>query len=113
MFAADWVEQCLGVDPAEEWRGTYDSEASALKVLKKAKGVRGLADKTFTKCKLGFANRGDLVAYQDPALKGPAWARTALGILDGRYGLFATKNGVEPIERARLMKTAYRVGGGV
>tara|TARA_S200002703_G_scaffold61685_1_gene53581 strand:- start:6127 stop:6585 length:459 start_codon:yes stop_codon:yes gene_type:complete len=110
LFAADWVEICIGIDPAESWRGKYETQAGALKILKKHKGVRGLADKQFKRCKLGFANRGDLVAYRDPSLKGSALVTTALGILDGRYGLFATKRGVEPVLRTDLMKTAWKVG---
>ena len=110
LFAADWVEICLGIDPAESWRGEYQTEAGALKILKKEKGVRGLAGKQFKSCNLAFARRGDLVAYNDPALSGPAIATTGLGILDGRYGLFASKDGVTPISRNKLLKTAWRVG---
>jgi hypothetical protein len=110
LFAADWVKECLGIDPAEQWRGQYNTEAGALKILKLGNGIRGLANATFTRCKVGFAHRGDLVAFQDPSLKGPAWATTSLGILDGRYGLFAGPEGVQAVPRNELMKTAWRVG---
>ena len=110
LFAADWVKLCTGQDPAKGLRG-YKSEPGALKLLKEHGGVRGLADGVFPRVKLAFARRGDLVAYREPSLKGPAWACNALGILEGRYGWFATRDGLRPVPRESLLKTAWKVGG--
>jgi len=110
IFAADWVRKSTGYDPAKDFRRKYRSEAGALKILKKKNGVRGLADNVFPRVKLAFAKRGDLVAFRDPALKGPAWACTALGILDGRHALFAGPESMRVIPRKLLMKTAWKVG---
>ena len=43
LFAADCVLEVTGVDPAADVRGTYDSAASAARMLEKAGGVFGLA----------------------------------------------------------------------
>lgn len=110
LFAANWLRVCHGVDLARPWRGKYKSEASALKVLKAAGGVRGVVDGLLPRVKLAFANRGDVVAYRDPNRNGPAWAVTSLGVLDGRHALFATPTGLAAIPRDNLMKTAWRVG---
>lgn len=110
MLAADWVRQCLGIDPAKGLRSKYRSEAGAMKLLKAGKGVRGLADTQFDRVKLAYAQRGDLVAYKDPGLKGPAWATTVLGILEGTVAYVATKDGLKPVKRSELMKTCWRVG---
>lgn len=110
LFAADWVRLCLLADPAREFRGKYRTEKTGLKLLKEHGGVRGLVSKRFSRIPLNFAHRGDLVIWRNPELKGPAWARNTLGILDGRLALFPAPDGLHPVVRGELFKTAFAVG---
>lgn len=110
LFAADWVRLVLGEDPAKGLRGKYRTRATGLALLKKHNGVRGLASVRFDRVPVNYAHRGDLVAFKDPDLRGPAWAVNSLGVLDGRLALFAGASGLTAVQRGKLLKTAWRVG---
>lgn len=110
MFAAEWVRICTGEDFAKGYRGKYRSEAGALKLLKRDGGVVGIAKKHLQPVPINFAHRGDLVVYKDPSRKGPAWAINTLGILTGESAAFATPEKLLHVNRAAVMKTAWKVG---
>tara|TARA_R110000824_G_scaffold28928_3_gene96874 strand:+ start:8732 stop:9157 length:426 start_codon:yes stop_codon:yes gene_type:complete len=106
LFAAKWVELVTGENPAQEF-GIYESKKEAFKILTKSGGVRGICKKLFKRIHLNDAQRGDLVTYIEKP--GRAKFETALGILEGRYGFFVTEQGLRPIERSNLQKTAWRI----
>jgi hypothetical protein len=70
LFAADWVQEATGIDPAAEYRGRYRTEAGAARLLNRLGGsVEAAVDKA-----LGMpltspllAQRGD-IALVDGAL---------------------------------------------
>ena len=45
LICADWVQLKTGRDPAGKWRGKYHDKASALRLLRREGGPRGLARK--------------------------------------------------------------------
>jgi hypothetical protein len=90
LFAADWIRRACGVDFAEDLRGTYASALSAARVLRKNRGVIGLAaHRARLESKpLDLVQRGDLVGFQ--VLGG-----IALGICLGHRGAVVGANGLE------------------
>lgn len=81
LFACDWILKATGVDPAAEFRGKYDTQAGAYRLMKKyANGLYGTAEKIFTELEMPetiptLARRGDIALV--PGNGGPA-----LGIVD-------------------------------
>lgn len=59
LFAADWVLEATGDDPAATWRG-YASEAEAQSIIDMAGGMRGLVSLP-ERATTGLAQRGDVV----------------------------------------------------
>lgn len=59
LFAADWVLEATGDDPAATWRG-YASEAEAQSIIDAAGGMRGLVSLP-ERATTGLAQRGDVV----------------------------------------------------
>lgn len=59
LFAADWVLEATGVDPAAQWRG-YASEAEAQAIIDAAGGMRSLVSLP-ERATTGLAQRGDVV----------------------------------------------------
>ena len=59
IFAADWVLEATGVDPAAHWRG-YASEAEAQAIIDAAGGLRGLVSLP-ERATTRLAQRGDVV----------------------------------------------------
>lgn len=50
LWIADWVHECRGVDPAEEWRGTYSVKFGASRIIYRAGGVVPLVDGAMVRC---------------------------------------------------------------
>lgn len=95
LFACDIINELVGIDPAADLRGTYDSALSAVRVLKANGGVEVIAE---TRCAANgfkelpspnFAQRGDLVLTDTPR-HGPA-----LGICVGRASAFVGESHLE------------------
>lgn len=59
LFAADWVFEATGVDPAATWRG-YASEEEAQAIIEQAGGMRGLVSLP-ERATPRLAQRGDVV----------------------------------------------------
>lgn len=62
LFAADAVEAMTGEDLAKKWRG-YKSERGALRRIKRAGGMRRLAE-GLPERPVGYAQRGDVVLVE-------------------------------------------------
>lgn len=45
IFLADWLERATGIDPAGEYRGGYDDERGARRVIQAAGGIFALVDR--------------------------------------------------------------------
>jgi len=84
LFAADWVLELTGYDPAAELRGKLKTPKQALKYMRAHGGVEGLIAKhllTHGWAEVGrtYAQRGDLVTHQCEE----QWGGTGLGICTG------------------------------
>lgn len=83
LFVANVLRDLYGRDYAEPWRGSYDSERGALRLISRHGGVQGLATEAFGPMRgMVNARRGSV------ALVGPPWADPdaigeLLGIVDG------------------------------
>lgn len=107
LFVADWVQVLTGVDPAEQFRGRYASEAEAKALLRPAAGLERLAGRLCRELRwpsvpVAQARRGDVVLLRGE--RGPS-----LGICVGGLAVFAGPNGLvfRPIKECRR---AWRVG---
>jgi hypothetical protein len=93
LFAANWIELLTGVDVAGEYRGKYDSELGAYKLIRKVTGGSTPADCMTRACtefdfieehpSVLYAQRGDIVSLEQDD-------RVSLGIveLDGHHAWF-------------------------
>lgn len=75
LFPADWRRLVDGVDPAERFRGTYDSERGALRILTTHGGFLGLANTEMTRAGLQPTTRpvaGDVGLVEVVSLAGPS-----------------------------------------
>lgn len=116
LFAADWVRECLGVDPAAAVRGNYSSALGAGRVSREAgcppethgaewwPGHAGLEEIAPLR-----AQRGDLVSVAANQLWTPNAAGMSLGIVTGRT---AAAPGMEGLVFLSLhqWRRAWRVG---
>ena len=82
-FAADWVLKASGCDLAASFRGRYRTPLGAMRMLKPAGGVIGIAggDCRLREVEVKRAGRGDILARMTPT--GPA-----LGICLGNVAAF-------------------------
>jgi hypothetical protein len=81
LWAATWVEQCCGWDPAADLRGTYESEAGALRIIEAEGGVVAMLNRRLNRPPMltsSFARRGDVAA-----LPGTAGLELCIGIVLG------------------------------
>lgn len=62
MFAADAIKAMTGVDPAEQYRGTYSDTKGALRLIQGAGGIANLVP--FAPIAVVMAGRGDLVMIE-------------------------------------------------
>lgn len=91
LFAADWVLECTGVDPAAWYRGRYNTEIGAGRALIEAGFSGGLADAVTAVLgpgsdKVLMAQRGDVAIMPNdgsPALGVVTGATVALLCIDG------------------------------
>lgn len=86
LWAADWVRDCTGADPAGGWRGTYKTGRGAKAKLAAAgfSGVEALADSFLPSKPLPLAGRGDVVLHPSGAL----------GVCNGLKSHFLTASGM-------------------
>lgn len=61
LFAADWVLELTGVDHAEKYRGKYDDEKGAARIIKRRGGMRAFARDLKERSSVKLAQRGDVV----------------------------------------------------
>ncbi|MNM58963.1 hypothetical protein D3C81_702060 [compost metagenome] len=67
LFVCDGVRAITGVDPGARWRGLYQSEKGARRLMRDNGGVRGLAELAFGKpMPPALAGRGDAVLVDTP-----------------------------------------------
>lgn len=66
LWAADVVLAITGSDPAARWRGAYDSEFGALRLIAQHGGLRQMATEALGEpINPAFAQRGDMVLIAD------------------------------------------------
>lgn len=69
LFAADWVRELHGIDPAAPWRGTYGSADEAKTIVDNAGGMAPLIHAAVTPLGwqgVGGAARGDIALVRSP-----------------------------------------------
>jgi hypothetical protein len=87
FFACDAVLAMTGVDHSVNFRGKYDDEKSALRVVKKAGGIRAIASVALgAEIKPQMAQRGDVVLLEIP--------KPTLGICTGSVVVAPGENGI-------------------
>jgi hypothetical protein len=110
LFAADGIEAMTGTDIAADFRGEYSDEAGALAAIKTIAGGETVADAAaWCAAKHGipewprplFAQRGDLVVYEDPTTKRPV---SGLIHLSGRHIVAAGPKGLMRISISRVLR---------
>lgn len=108
LFSCDAVRAMTDVDLAADFRGKYRSKTGAAKLMKKFKGVEGIAWKVAAEHSLIevpalTAQRGDVVLLDTDL--GPA-----LGVvsLDGRFAWFAAPEGLAA-RRLPDFRKAWRI----
>lgn len=88
LFACDAVLAMTGRDYSTGFRGEYDNEVGALKVVKKAGGIRAIATAALgAEIKPLTAQRGDIVMLEIP--------RPTLGVCVGDRVAATGENGLE------------------
>ena len=98
LWAADCVLEITGVDYAAPFRGQYDTEAGAKKIInEKYNGLCSYIDAHLPSIPVPMAGRGDIVFYN-----------AALGVCYGRYSYFVTHRGLTPIPTGRCER-AWRI----
>lgn len=86
MFTARVVQALTGVDHAAAWRGKYETELGAARILKRlryADTAAAATDKLGPAIAVLLAQRGDVVTFDG-----------ALGICSGAHGVFVTPEGL-------------------
>lgn len=101
LFAADWVREATGWDPAAAFRGCYDSRRSARRALH-AYGAGPLRD-TVTAI-LGSPRRGVLYGQRGDVALIRAGDRHALGIVTGGEVMGAGRAGLVRVPLAMALK---------
>jgi hypothetical protein len=81
LFAADAVHELTGTDPAFLYRGRYDSEEEAGKILKKAGGLIGIME-TLSESR-GWKTVEPLYAQRGDVCLGDIDGRHTLGVCTG------------------------------
>jgi hypothetical protein len=90
MFAAGAVEAMTGVDPMEEFKGTYSDLRGSIKVLKEiGEGdLETTLDNKFEEVAISYAQRGDLAFFDE-----------SVGVIMGSFAYFVSDEGLERIPR--------------
>ena len=102
LFAADWVRELTGWDPAAELRPKIHGPLSAMRIVRQAGGVTVLVDEAcaaqgWPSVPVTYARRGDLVVTVTD--NGPA-----VGISVGHGGVFVGPQGLTFKSRASLWR---------
>lgn len=102
LFAADWVKEATGIDPAAELRPRIFGPLSAMRILRDAGGLTILVDEACTRhgwptVPVAHANRGDLVLTLTDS--GPA-----VGVSLGHCAAFPGLHGLTFKTRAQLWR---------
>lgn len=96
LFCADWVQELTGRDPAENFRGSYATEAEMAAILERYGGMQALVSHLLKIEPKGpiCARRGDIVMARTPY-------GDAVGICVGHEAAFvtATELNFRPLER--------------
>ncbi|MCA3194500.1 MAG: hypothetical protein INH12_31060 [Cupriavidus sp.] len=88
LFVCDGIEAMTGTDPGERWRGLYQSERGARRVLRDNGGVSGLATLILGHpVPPALAGRGDVVVIDTPAGEALALCVGANIAAQGEWGL--------------------------
>jgi hypothetical protein len=110
LFACDCIQAVMGIDPAEEFRGKYDSRLSGARLVKEVCDgtLEILADSIaarlgFVEVALTHAQRGDLGLYHDPTLG------DTLGINIGGSFAFLMEQGMIYLPADKIARV-WRVG---
>lgn len=64
LYVADTIEAMTGFDPAEWFRGKYDSEEGAMALIEEKGGMVGYMDSLFKSKSVEYAQRGDAVVVE-------------------------------------------------
>jgi hypothetical protein len=90
MFAAGAVEAMTGVDPMEEFKGTYSDLRGSIKALKEiGEGdLETTLDSKFEEVAISHAQRGDLAFFDE-----------SVGVIMGGFAYFVSDEGLERIPR--------------
>lgn len=100
LFVADCCFAISGKDPAEKYRGQYDSELGAKKALLKFGSIESALSSLFTEIPVGMAQRGDVVLFDGDNGK-------TVGVLWAGKIWSTGENGVVPVSAKPI--TAWRV----
>ncbi|URF05493.1 DUF6950 family protein [Cupriavidus campinensis] len=88
LFVCDGIEAMTGTDPGERWRGLYQSEKGARRVLRDNGGVAGLASLILGSPRPpALAGRGDVVLIDTPGGEALALCVGANIVAQGVAGL--------------------------
>ena len=103
IFAADCVKAITGVDLAAELRGTYSTEAGALKVIlqRGCENIEQLISTFLPEMPKEMARRGDLVSVE--GIHG-----VFIAVVDGRTAVGPTPSGIRHTAKAKA-RMAWRV----
>lgn len=103
LFPAAIVEALTGEDPGAPYRGTYDGQVGALRLLAKlgAESPTELIDRYLPRVIRPMARRGDIVMTYD--------GQTAVVFGEDALGICEDKAGFQRIPRARWQR-AWRIG---
>lgn len=99
MFAANWMMELCGADPASELRGKYDDEASALRTLKEtgAESYEALCHSLIEG--MGYSSAGPLALHRGDLCIAPSETEfgVMLGIVADSRAAFLSDNPEMPI----------------
>jgi len=108
LFAADWVRELTGIDPAKKYRDKLPkTEEEAKTLLAKKGGVLGLIKRTakahgWAEVPRHYAQRGDLILFDSPRGK-------ALGLCTGPTFAAAASQGLTHYDMQHALR-AWRIG---
>lgn len=89
LFVCDCVKAMKDIDPAEKYRGLYDSELSAKKMLIELGTIEETFDSLFERTYINYAKRCDVVLYESHLGQtlGLVWSGGLLSMGPHGYGI--------------------------
>ena len=97
LFASDIAKIQTGIDPAEKYRGTYDTKFSALRrVVKNHGSFEAIFDEHFERVPNAMAQRGDIVMTSVDKTMGIVWSGGCL-VSTGEEGICKMADVHEPV----------------